>query len=139
MVAEPRDLRRLAHLAVGAGLTAVGDLTATGGDNWHDAGGWTLIGSAILGFPVATALMVRGAAGKAILPLMERGNEKSFKPGASITQPVEYEKGMPGLKQGQWPDLARARVRLVTARLCSGRAREMTRLRCRAPTDASPG
>lgn len=91
----------LLTLAVGAGLTAVGELTATGGDSWADAGGWTLILSALLAFYTATALMVHGAAGKVVLPLLERGNKKSFKPGQSISQPIEYEKGMPGAKQGQ--------------------------------------
>jgi succinate-acetate transporter protein len=91
----------LTTLAVGAGLLGVGELVATGGDAWLTAGGWVLVGSALLAFYTATALMVHGAAGKVILPLMERGNKKSFKPGEKVSDPIEYAKGMPGLKQGQ--------------------------------------
>ncbi len=91
----------LLTLAIGAGLIAVADLTATGGDNWADAGGWVLIASALLAFYTASAMMIKGAAGKVILPIMERGTPESFKPGQSITKPIEYGKGMPGLKQGQ--------------------------------------
>jgi succinate-acetate transporter protein len=92
----------LITLAVGAGLLAVGDLTATGGDNWADAGGWVLIASALLAFYTAAALMVHGAAGRVILPMFERGNlGSSAKPGKQISEPIEYADGMPGAKQGQ--------------------------------------
>jgi hypothetical protein len=88
----------LTTLAVGSGLLAVG--YATGGSGWLHTGGWVLIASAICAFYTATAMMLKAAAGKVVLPLFKKEMEAN-KPGGTPTRAIQLEWGEPGVKQGQ--------------------------------------
>jgi succinate-acetate transporter protein len=88
----------LAVLWVGAGLLGVGYLV--GGTGWIQAGGWVLAGSAVIAFYAASALMLKAAYGRVILPVGELKKEANI-PGRQYTHPIEYHYGEPGVKMGQ--------------------------------------
>ena len=88
----------LTSLAVGAALLAIGYLT--GGKGWLHTGGWVLIASAICAWYTATALMLKSTYGRVVLPLGEWNKEANI-PGRKFTRVIQYERGEPGVKQGQ--------------------------------------
>ncbi len=88
----------LASLTTGAGLLAVRYLT--GGDGWETAGGWVLVGSAVAATYTAAAMMLEGAWGRVILPLGKYERDANV-PGSRFTKPIENERAMPGVRQGQ--------------------------------------
>lgn len=88
----------LAALATGSAFLAVNYLT--GGMGWQHTGGWVLIGSAVAATYTAAAMLFESTYGKVILPLGKPKMEAN-KPGERFTRPVQYESGMPGVKQGQ--------------------------------------
>ena len=88
----------LASLAVGAAF--LGIFYYAGGSGWQEAGGWVLIASAILAFYTATAMMLEGAFGRVVLPLGEP-RLKANVPGRSVTHPIEFHGGEPGVRHGQ--------------------------------------
>jgi succinate-acetate transporter protein len=88
----------LTTLAVGAGLLAVGYLT--GVEGWLHTGGWVLIVSSVCAWYVASALMLKSTFGRVVLPLGEPRKAANV-PGSRVTEPIEYEFGEPGVKQGQ--------------------------------------
>jgi succinate-acetate transporter protein len=88
----------LAPLAVGAILLAVHYLA--GGTGWQHAAGWVLIASAILAFYTASAMLLKSTFGRVVLPVGEPNREANL-PGSDLTRVIEYERGEPGVKQGQ--------------------------------------
>jgi hypothetical protein len=88
----------LGTLAAGSGLAAVGMLQ---GDVYiqHWAG-WVFVISALLAWYVATAMMLKSAAGRTILPLFKTEREANV-PGGRPTRAIELEWGEPGVKMGQ--------------------------------------
>lgn len=88
----------LGSLAVGAAFLGVGEYT--GVEGWIQVGGWVLVGSSIAAVYTATALMLESTFGRVILPLGKYSKAANV-PGGKITQPVQYEYGEPGVRQGQ--------------------------------------
>jgi succinate-acetate transporter protein len=88
----------LSTLAVGAGLTAVHFLV--GGSGWEQAAGWVLLASAFLACYTAGAMMIAAAWGRTVLPLGEYRKEANL-PGKRPIDPLQYEFGEPGVRQGQ--------------------------------------
>jgi succinate-acetate transporter protein len=88
----------LGTLAVGAGLAAVHYLV--GGATWETAAGWVLLASAFLACYTAGAMMIASAWGRTILPLGEYRKSANL-PGRRPVDPLQYEFGEPGVKQGQ--------------------------------------
>lgn len=88
----------LGTLAAGSGLAAVGMLQ---GDAYiqHWAG-WVFVISALLAWYVATAMMLKSAAGRTILPLFKTEREANV-PGGRPTRAIELEWAEPGVKMGQ--------------------------------------
>jgi succinate-acetate transporter protein len=89
----------LALLTVGSGLLSAGLFTS--GDALETAAGYVLVASALAAWYSATAMMLESAAGQVVLPLGKRGMPLSNKRGASITAPIEFEHGQPGVRVGQ--------------------------------------
>jgi succinate-acetate transporter protein len=88
----------LLTLAVGSALLAVHYLV--GGSGWETAGGWVLIASSFLAAYTAGAMMIAGAWGRTVLPLGEYRKAANV-PGRKPIDPLQYELGEPGVKQGQ--------------------------------------
>ena len=93
----------LGTLSVGAAFLAIGyltDSTPTAGEGWLLAGGWVLIGSALLAAYVATAMMMEGTFGRVVLPLGKLSRQANV-PGGEVTVPIEWDRGEPGIRHGQ--------------------------------------
>jgi uncharacterized protein len=88
----------LGTLAAGSGLAAVALLTAD--TPTRHAAGWVFVIAAILAWYVGTGMMLKGAAGKIVLPLFKL-DRASNTPGAKPTRAIELDWGEPGVKQGQ--------------------------------------
>lgn len=88
----------LGTLAAGSGLAAVGLLQ--GSHYVQHAAGWVFVISAALAWYVATAMMLKAAAGKTVLPLF-KGERDANVPGGQPTRAIELEWGEPGVKMGQ--------------------------------------
>ncbi len=88
----------LGALATGAAFAAIYYLTGITG--WKTAAGWVLQVSSWLAFYTAGAMMLEGSWGRTILPLGKPKKAANI-PGRSFTQPIEFERGMPGVRQGQ--------------------------------------
>ena len=88
----------LLPLAVGAALAAVSFLTTLGG--WTTAAGYAFIVSAVIAFYLASAMMLEESAGRVVLPL-GKYTRASNHPGTRVSDPLSYDKGMPGLRKGQ--------------------------------------
>ena len=88
----------LGTLAAGSGLAAVAFLDSSKSlQHWA---GWVFVISAALAWYVATAMMLKAAAGRTVLPLLKRDLEAN-KPGGTPTRAIELEWGEPGVKMGQ--------------------------------------
>lgn len=89
----------LGTLAAGSAVAAIAFLTSpnTGTEHWA---GWIFVISAALAWYTATAMMLKAAAGKVVLPLFKKDAEAN-KPGAEPTRSIQLEWGEPGVKQGQ--------------------------------------
>lgn len=88
----------LGVLAAGAAFAAVHYLT--GGSTWETVAGYVLMASSFLAFYVASAMMLEGAAGRVVLPL-GKPMKQANKPGARVTEAVQWAHGEPGVRQGQ--------------------------------------
>jgi succinate-acetate transporter protein len=88
----------LGTLAAGSGLAAIaflqGSLTV---QHWA---GWVFVISALLAWYVASAMMLKAAAGRVVLPLFKLSREANV-PGGRPTRAVQLEWGEPGIKMGQ--------------------------------------
>jgi uncharacterized protein len=72
----------------------------TGVHSWEVAGGWVLIGSAIMATYTAGAMMLESAWGRVVLPLGKTRKEANI-PGRTVTRPIQFERAEPGIRQGQ--------------------------------------
>jgi succinate-acetate transporter protein len=88
----------LGTLAVGSTFAAIGLLK--GSTFTEHTAGWIFVVSAILAWYVATAMMLKAAAGKTVLPLFKTEAEAN-KPGEKPTRPIQLEWAEPGVKMGQ--------------------------------------
>jgi succinate-acetate transporter protein len=88
----------LATLAVGSALLAVHYLV--GGLGWERAGGWVLLASSFIACYTAGSMMIASAWGRTVLPLGEYRKAANV-PGRRPIDPLQYEAGEPGVKQGQ--------------------------------------
>lgn len=88
----------LSTLAAGSGLTATG--LWAGLPVFETLGGWLFVVSAAIAWYTASAMMLKSATGRTILPTFEL-NKAANIPGATPTRPLEYPTGMPGAKVGQ--------------------------------------
>jgi succinate-acetate transporter protein len=89
----------LAPLAAGAAFAAIHYLT--GGKGWETVAGWVLIVSSWTAFYVAFAMMLHGAThGRVVLPLGKLATNANV-PTRTTVEPVGWELGEPGVKQGQ--------------------------------------
>jgi succinate-acetate transporter protein len=88
----------LATLTTGSALMAWASIDGnTGVQHWA---GWLFFVSACCAFYTASAMMLEGTYGRIILPLGKFRLAANV-PGRVVTQPIEYEAGMPGVRQGQ--------------------------------------
>lgn len=78
-----------ATLGGGAAIAAAGLLVGSSG--WQQVAGWVFVGAAALSIYVGAALMLDTVYGKVALPLLRRGK----------AEPIQYERGDPGVKVGQ--------------------------------------
>jgi hypothetical protein len=62
--------------------------------------GYGFVVSAGLAFYLASAMLLEASFGRVVLPLGKLSGE-SNRPGSQVTEPIEYEHGMPGARQGQ--------------------------------------
>jgi succinate-acetate transporter protein len=88
----------LGVLAAGAAVSAIG-LLSDSKSTQHTAG-WLFVVAAALAWYMATAMMLKAAAGKVVLPLFKKEAEANH-PGGKPTKAIELEWGEPGVKQGQ--------------------------------------
>jgi succinate-acetate transporter protein len=88
----------LGTLATGSAFAAV--FYYTGSTGWEHTAGWVLQASSWLAFYVASAMMLEGSWGKTILPLGKLSKDANV-PGRSMTDPIQFERGMPGVRHGQ--------------------------------------
>ena len=88
----------LGTLAAGSGLAAIGFLH--GSHYVQHWAGWVFVISALLAWYVATAMMLKAAAGKTVLPLF-KGERAANVPGEQPTRSIELKWGEPGVKMGQ--------------------------------------
>lgn len=88
----------LGTLAAGCGFAAVGFLQSdTYIQHWA---GWVFIVSACLAWYVGTAMMLKAAAGRTVLPLFRVDPETNV-PGGHPTRAIQLTWGEPGIKAGQ--------------------------------------
>ncbi len=78
-----------ATLGGGAAIAAAGLLVGSSG--WQQVAGWVFVAAAALSIYVGAALMLDTVYGKVALPLLRRGK----------AEPIQYERGDPGVKVGQ--------------------------------------
>jgi succinate-acetate transporter protein len=101
----------LAALAENLSLTAVlttlaaGSLCAataylSGASGWLHVAGWLFVFSAGFAWYTASAMMLEGSFKRVVLPLGKYRPDTNV-PGAVVTDPLEYEHGLPGVKVGQ--------------------------------------
>ena len=86
---NPAGFLAQATLGTGSAIAAAALLTASPG--WAEVGGWLFVAAAAFSFYVGAALMLDTVYGLAVLPLLRRGT----------ADPVEFERGDPGVKVGQ--------------------------------------
>jgi succinate-acetate transporter protein len=88
----------LGTLAVGAVLAAIGLMRGTVGI--QHAAGWVFVVAAVLAWYTATAMMLKAAAGRTVLPLFKIERPASV-PAEPSTRPIQLEWAEPGVKRGQ--------------------------------------
>jgi uncharacterized protein len=88
----------LGTLTAGSAIAAIGLMRGSTGTE-HLAG-WLFVISAVLAWYVATAMMLKAAAGRTILPLFKTEKDANV-PGHRPTRPIELGWAEPGVKMGQ--------------------------------------
>jgi uncharacterized protein len=86
---SPMGFLTQATLATASVIAAVALLVGASG--WQQVAGWVFVAAGALGFYVGAALMLDSVYGKVVLPVLLRGE----------ADPVQYERGDPGVKVGQ--------------------------------------
>lgn len=88
----------LVALAAGSSIMAAAFLS---GALWlQHVGGWVLVGSAGAAFYTAGAMMLEATVGRTVLPLFKY-KKAAVVPGGKLTEPIQFTRGMPGVKVGQ--------------------------------------
>jgi succinate-acetate transporter protein len=88
----------LGPLAAGSIFAAVGYI---GGYGWTlTVAGWLFVFSAGFAWYLASAMMLEGAFGRTLLPTGQ-WKAAAMIPGRMATEPIQYERGMPGARAGQ--------------------------------------
>lgn len=85
-------------LAAGAALTAVSFFAGSLGLAY--AGGWLFVAAAAAAWVTATAMVLEGATGRTVIPL-GKWNKNANIPGRMASNPMQYDRGMPGSRVGQ--------------------------------------
>ncbi|MEZ5100301.1 MAG: acetate uptake transporter [Thermoleophilia bacterium] len=88
----------LGTLTTGAAIAAAAELSGSG--TATTVAGWVLVFAAGFAWYTASAMMLAESAGRVILPLGKLSKAANV-PGAQPTEPVQYSRGMPGVKAGQ--------------------------------------
>jgi uncharacterized protein len=88
----------LTTLAAGSILAAIGLLD--GSTLIEHVAGYVFVVSAVLAWYVATAMMLKAAAGRTVLPLFKTERQANV-PGEHPTRPIQLEWAEPGVKMGQ--------------------------------------
>jgi|SRR5581483_6964319 len=81
----------LAQAVLGAGAGCAAGALLTGSPGWERIASWLFVAAAVFSFYAGAALMLDAVYGKVVLPLLRRGQ----------AEPIEYERGDPGVKVGQ--------------------------------------
>jgi hypothetical protein len=85
---------------LGYGLLNLLVVTKTGSAHVQHWAGWLFLISAFLAWYVGTAMMLKAAAGRTVLPLFKASRDAN-RPGGRPTRAIELEWGEPGIKMGQ--------------------------------------
>lgn len=88
----------LATLAAGSTLACIGFLIDA--SVLTKIAGWVFMASAVIAWYLASAMMLEGSYRKVVLPIGAYKRAANT-PGSTITHPVEYAQGEPGVKVGQ--------------------------------------
>jgi hypothetical protein len=88
----------LGTLAAGSGIAAGGLIYGSHG--WTQVAGWVFVVSAGLAWYTATAMMLKAAAGRTMLPLFHTSRDANV-PGGQPTRPIQLDWAEPGVKMGQ--------------------------------------
>jgi succinate-acetate transporter protein len=88
----------LAALAAGAVIDAIASLVGNSGA--EKLAGYFFVVAAGLAFYLASAMMLEASYGRVVLPTGKLKVAANI-PGNRVTRPIEYEQGMPGVRQGQ--------------------------------------
>jgi succinate-acetate transporter protein len=92
VAALPRSpVEFLAQATLGSGAAIGAAALLSGSPAWEEVAGWAFVAAATFSFYVGAALMLDTVYGKRVLPLLRRGT----------AEPVQYERGDPGVKVGQ--------------------------------------
>jgi len=81
----------LAQGTLGSGAAIGAAALLLGSSGWEEVAGWLFVAAATFSFYVGAALMLDTVYGKVALPLLRRG----------AADPIQYERGDPGVKVGQ--------------------------------------
>ncbi len=88
----------LGALALGATVAAPAEIM--GSEALSVWAGYIFIVSAVLAWYLASAMMLEGTYGRVILPIGKYKRAANV-PGATASEPIQYEKAMPGVREGQ--------------------------------------
>jgi hypothetical protein len=89
----------LGLLTGGSGLLAGGFIS--GSTATITVGGYVLVASAVAAWYAAASMMLEGVFGRVVLPLGKVRKAEANIPGRSITHPIQFPSGMPGVRAGQ--------------------------------------
>jgi len=87
----------LGTLAAGSTLAAIAFIGDFG--MVKQIAGWVFVAAAVLAWYLAGAMMLEGAYRRVVLPLGQYRRAANV-PGTTITYPVQYEQGEPGVRVG---------------------------------------
>lgn len=88
----------LGLLAVGAAL--LGIFYIEGGTTWQDIGGYVTMAAAFAAFYTASAMLLAGTWGRAVLPV-GKYDKAAIVPGHRPMYPIQFAEGEPGVRRGQ--------------------------------------
>jgi succinate-acetate transporter protein len=89
----------LAQAALATGATIAAPAFVTGAAGWEHVAGWLFLAAAAASFYIGAAIMLDNVFGVVVLPLLRWG--RGNRPGERPAEPIEYERGDPGVKVGQ--------------------------------------
>jgi uncharacterized protein len=83
-----------------AGVALLGVFYTVGGVGWERVAGYVTMASAFTAFYAGSAMMLSSTFGRVVLPLGKYRREANT-PGGRPVYPIQFERGEPGVKQGQ--------------------------------------